>query len=227
MARNNCKNIFPNYDKRFQYPGKIGQIELFLEKSVAHPPTEIFRSSDEFRRRFNGPDTPKLPLVFKLDWGGEGDTVFLVQSLNDLEDLVHHAARCEASGQGGFLLQRYIPCGNRSLRVAVIGDIIKSYWRICEDRENFHASVSRGAKIDPTGNPVLKEIGEMMVSEFCRGAGINLAGLDVIFAEGEATPRPLLLEINYFFGRLGIGGSELYYRILIKAIKRWLKSLQA
>lgn len=225
MARNNCLNIFPNYDARFRYPGKIGQIRLFIEKAIAHPPTEIFRNSDEFRRRYSDPDALSLPLVFKLDWGGEGDTVFLVQSSDKLEELVTHAARCEASGHGGFLLQQYIPCGNRSLRVAVIGDRIISYWRICEDQNEFHASLSKGAKIDPGGDPVLRKMGADMVAELCRSASINLAGFDVIFAEGGSAPRPLLLEINYFFGRVGIGGSERYYRILIKAIKRWLKSL--
>ena len=153
MARNNCPNIFPNYDARFQFPGKIGQIELFIEKSIAHPPTEIFHNSEEFRRLYPSPDGLNLPLVFKLNWGGEGDTVFLVQSFGELEDLVAHASRCESSGQGGFLLQKYIPCGNRSLRVAVIGDSIKSYWRICENKTDFHASLSRGARIEPVGDP--------------------------------------------------------------------------
>jgi ribosomal protein S6--L-glutamate ligase len=34
-----------------------------------------------------------------------------------------------------------------------------------------------------------------------------------------------MLEINYFFGRIGLGGSQEYYRILRKAIKRWIASL--
>jgi ribosomal protein S6--L-glutamate ligase len=225
MARDNCPNIFPNYDARFHYPGKIGQINLFLEKSIAHPPTETFNSVEEFNSRYSGQRYPGLPLVFKLDWGGEGDTVFLVRSARELGDLVHHAACCEASGQTGFLLQQYIPTGNRSLRVTVIGDSILSYWRIGEDLAGFHASLSRGAKIDFEGDLVLKQAAEKVVKEFCRSNGINLAGLDVIFSEGDPAPQPLLLEINYFFGRVGLGGSEAYYRILKKAIRRWLKGI--
>lgn len=225
MARNNCLNVFPNYDARFNYPGKIGQIKLFLEKSIPHPPTEIFHSLDEFKRRYRGSMSPKLPIVFKLDWGGEGDTVFLVQSLDELDQLIIHAARCESSGQSGFLLQQYIPSANRSLRVAVIGDVVISYWRICEDQYGFHANLSKGAKIDQTGDPGLRKAAESVVTDFCRSTGINLAGLDVIFSEAESAPRPLLLEINYFFGRAGIGGSVAYYRILKKAIKRWLKTV--
>jgi ribosomal protein S6--L-glutamate ligase len=226
MARNNCQNIFPNYDARFRYPGKIGQIQLFLEKSIPHPPTEIFHSLAEFRRRYPGSDAPNLPVVFKLDWGGEGDTVFLVQSADEMDELISHVSRCEASGQSGFLLQKYIPSGKRSLRVAIIGDRIISYWRIREDQTGFHASLSKGAILDVAADPMLKKMAEKSVADFCRSAGINLAGLDVIFAEDESNPRPLLLEINYFFGRVGLGGSEEYYRILKKAIHRWLKAIK-
>lgn len=225
MARNNCRNIFPNYDVRFNYPGKIGQIKLFVEKSIAHPATEIFHSLAEFKRRYPGQSTPSLPLVFKLDWGGEGDTVFMVRSADELDELIHHAACCEASGHSGFLLQQYIPCGNRSLRVVVIDDRIISYWRTGGDPAGLHASLSKGAKINPAGDPVLKEAAEKVVAEFCRCTAINLAGLDVIFAEAESPPQPLLLEINYFFGRVGLGGSEAYYRTLKKAIRSWLKRI--
>ena len=227
MARNNCPNIFPNYDARFRYPGKIGQIKLFLDTSLPHPATETFYSLVEFQSRYPGPRLPHLPLVFKFDWGGEGDTVFLVQSPGELEELLQHTARCEASGQSGFMLQKYIPSGNRSLRVAVIGDSRISYWRIGKEPVGFHASLSKGAKIDTQADPGLKERAEMLVAEFCRRVGINLAGLDVIFAIDESSPQPLMLEINYFFGRVGLGGSEEYYRILKNAIKRWLKTIGA
>lgn len=52
-----------------------------------------------------------------------------------------------------------------------------------------------------------------------------MAGVDVIFDEGQDEPSPFLLEINYFFGRVGIGGSKEYYGILKKAIKRWLRTV--
>jgi ribosomal protein S6--L-glutamate ligase len=224
-ARNNCLNIFPNYDARFHYPGKTGQIRLFREKSIPHPPTEIFSSLDEFKRRYPGPYGPNLPLVFKFDWGGEGDTVFFVKSNDELERCIVSAARCEASGQNGFLIQEYIPCANRSLRVAVIGGCIISYWRTCRNQNGFHASLSKGAHIDRLGDPGLKERGEKIVAELCRRSAINLAGMDVIFAEGDYPMQPLMLEINYFFGRVGLGGSQEYYRILTKEIKRWLSSL--
>lgn len=227
MARNNCPHVFPNYDVRFQYPGKIGQIELFLEKSIQHPPTEIFHSVADFKSRYSGVKSTILPIVFKFDWGGEGDTVFLVKSLSELEKRLLHAARCEASGQIGFLLQQYIPSGKRSLRVTVIGESIISYWRSRIDQGGFHANVSKGAIIDQDADPQLREAAEKLVWRFCLKTGINLAGLDVIVDEGQEPPLPLLLEINYFFGRVGLGGSTEYYRILKRSIKRWLRTVHA
>jgi ribosomal protein S6--L-glutamate ligase len=227
MARENCRHVFPNYDSRFRYPGKIGQIELFRETSAPHPRTEIFRNTSEFRTQYPDDRYPSFPVVFKFDWGGEGDTVFLLQTPTDLKELLEHAGRCEASGQKGFLLQQHIISGNRSLRVAVIGERTISYWRTHAEENRFHASISKGAKVDLTSDPVLKQKAEGLVAEFCRGTQINLAGLDVIFAAEDSRPHPLLLEINYFFGRVGIGGSEAYYRILRKEIRRWLQRVGA
>jgi ribosomal protein S6--L-glutamate ligase len=225
MARANCPNVFPNYDTRFRYVGKIGQIRLFRETATPHPETDIFLSVAEFSDRFNIEGEWTFPLVFKFDWGGEGDTVSLVHSYNELANQLKHAARYEASGQKGFLLQKYIPTGNRSLRVAVIGDRLISYWRILDKAEQFHANVSKGAKVDSTSHPGLKQVAEAAVAGLCRRVAINLAGFDVIFAQDQVEPRPLLLEINYFFGRTGLGGSEKFYRILRQEIRRWLKGI--
>jgi ribosomal protein S6--L-glutamate ligase len=227
MACENCLHVFPNYDARFRYPGKTGQIRLFRDTDAPHPETEIFRNTSDFRMRYPDDRYPSFPVVFKFDWGGEGDTVFLLQTPADLKDLLQHADRCEASGQMGFLLQQYIVSGNRSLRVAVIGERTLSYWRTHADEKRFHASLSKGAHVDLTSDPVLKQTAEKLVAGFCRRAKINLAGLDVIFAAEEPPQPPLLLEINYFFGRVGLGGSEAYYRILRKEIRQWLKRVGA
>jgi ribosomal protein S6--L-glutamate ligase len=38
----------------------------------------------------------------------------------------------------------------------------------------------------------------------------------------EDDPEPLFLEINYYFGRRGLGGSERYYSMVHQAIREWL-----
>ncbi|MCU0540303.1 MAG: glutathione synthase [Desulfobacterales bacterium] len=222
MARANCRRVFPNYDARFRFPGKTGQIRLFREWGIPHPATEAYESLADFRNRNPSNLSFGFPLVFKFDWGGEGDTVFLAENRNDLDELLVHAARCERSGQRGFLLQQFVSCQGRSLRVAVIGKRLLSYWRVTEGPGTFKASLSGGARVDTDSDPLLKKAAESLVAGFCRDAGINLAGLDLIYADKEAPPTPLLLEINYFFGRVGLGGSAAYYKLLEHEIRGWI-----
>ncbi len=222
MARTNCARVFPNYDARFRFPGKTGQIRLFRETRAPHPATDTYDDLADFRNRSPFSSCFGFPLVFKFDWGGEGDTVFLAKNQSGLDELLEHADRCERSGQRGFLLQQFVNCGGRSLRVVVIGQRVISYWRVGECPGTFKASLSGGARIDTDSDPGLKEAAERLVAGFCRDAGINLAGLDVLYAIDHLPPRPLVLEVNYFFGRVGLGGSEAYYELLMDEIHCWL-----
>jgi ribosomal protein S6--L-glutamate ligase len=228
MAQANCPNVFPNYDARFKYPGKIGQTKLFRELNATHPPTEIFSNIALFQRKYrNHPDQlrSRYPLVFKLDWGGEGETVYRIASAEDLQKLLTQIAEFERTGQSGFLLQEFVPCGDRTLRVVVIGRQIVSYWRIQQSRGAFHTSLSKGAVIDLKADPGLQQTGVAAVKKLCQKTGINLAGFDVIYSAEMDDPAPMLLEINYFFGRKGLGGSEAYYKLLQKEIRAWLAEL--
>ena len=228
MARANCRHVFPNYDARFRYPDKIGQIELFRDFHIAHPASEIFLNIASYQKTIKqGASQIGLayPFVFKLDWGGEGDTVFLVESQEGLDRILSQTAEFEKSGQSGFLLQEYIACGNRTLRVVVIGQRILSYWRIQEEQGGFYTNLGRGAVIDADAEPWLQNKAIALVRQICHKTGINLAGLDVIFPAEMDDPDPLLLEINYFFGRRGLGGSKAYYQILLEEIQSWIDGL--
>ena len=225
MATANCRHVFPDYNTRFNFPGKIGQIKLFRETNTAHPAAELYTSAAEFKKYYGktvGGISCGLPCVFKFDWGGEGETVYLLKSIDDLADVLDKAAVFEKSGQRGFLLQQYIPTHGNTLRVIIIGQAIISYWRIQQSSDGFMSSVSRGAHIDSASQPELQNIARSLVNEFCAETGINLAGFDVIFSGEEKNSQPLLLEINYFFGRKGLGGSDAFYEILKKEINTWL-----
>lgn len=229
MARENCKNIFPNYDARFKYPGKTGQILLFQKSKTVHPATRIYASVDTLRgkdgniKKANLPF--KYPFVLKFDWGGEGETVQLVKTYAGFEKELVKAEEYEKTGQKGFLLQEYIESGKRSLRVAVIGGKLISYWRVQKNPDIFCAGLSKGAVADFDSDPALIRIAEERVRDFCGKTGINLAGFDLLFSTGRKDCEPLFLEINYFFGRRGLGGSGNFYKALNSEIIKWLKSL--
>ena len=228
MARDNCRHVFPDYETRFNYPGKIGQMRLFQTNGTAHPHAETYASLDDFRRQY-GDDSKDiafgLPCVFKFDWGGEGETVYLINSRKDLKTVLKKAADFEKSGQKGFLLQEYVPTEGKTLRVVIIGRTLISYWRVQENTDSFMSSVSRGARIDATAEPERQDVAKVFVKNLCNKTGINLAGFDVIFAPVKEYIKPLMLEINYFFGRRGLGGSDAFYEILKQEVHNWLANV--
>ncbi len=227
MARNNCPHVFPNFDARYAHPGKTGEIRLFRRFDAIHPAASLFADLAAFHEEFD-PEHGRLPFdfpfVFKFDWGGEGNTVFLVKSGPDLIDILQKAASFEKNGHFGFLIQEYIPLVNGTLRVVVIGKRFISYWRIREDPESFYDSVAKGGRIDADAEPDFQRAAVHAVASLCEKTGIDLAGFDVIFPRGSETISPHFLEINYFFGRRGLGGSEKYYEILIEEIENWIES---
>jgi ribosomal protein S6--L-glutamate ligase len=231
MARRICPHVFPNYDARFQYPGKFGQARLFQETGVPHPRTEIFTQanlSDPLHEDLLRNPPFYFPFVFKFDWGGEGETVFLVDSAPAFEKILARAVSYEKTGQYGFLLQEFIPSQARSLRVVVIHQRFVSYWRVQEDDDAFYTNLKKGAKIDSHANPEIQEAGVAAAKKFCRNTKIDLGGFDFLFSETalqQGLIEPLFLEINYFFGRQGLGGSEAYYQMLHEEINNWVNQL--
>ena len=222
MARTNCSRIFPNLDVRFDHPGKRGQIRLFEQLGIAHPRTRCFPCAAAFQQA-RAPI--EYPAVIKLDWGGQGDTVFKVDHDEDLDHAMRQVLASEASGQSGFLIQKYIPCGHASLRVAVIGRRLISYWRRQETPGQFGTSVAGGARIDHAADPDRQVAARSVAADFCRRTGLQLAGFDFIFDARDRLPQPLMLEVNYYFGRSGLGGSEAFYRILADEVDAWLAGL--
>ena len=140
--------------------------------------------------------------------------------------MIEKAAAWERSGQNGFLIQEFIPTDGRSLRVAVIGSRRLSYWRVPADSGGFGTALSKGAVIDAKSDPHLQATGIDTANRLCEKTGINLAGIDLIFSEKTEKPSPILLEINYFFGRTGIGGSERFYQIFADEVEKWLRQIQ-
>ena len=231
MAKDNCAHVFPDYDARFAFPEKIGQTKLFQEKGVPHPQTIFYENSvlaaTDYDALLNTPPFD-LPFVFKFNWGGEGETVFCLDSREAVEKALKKIILYEKSGQYGFLLQEFVPSKGRSLRVVVIHQSYISYWRVQDDVHGFYTNLTKGAKIDLVSDPALQEAAIVATRKFCDQTKINLAGFDFLFSEQDLAAgriQPLFLEINYFFGRKGLGGSEKYYKILQTEIDSWIKQI--
>jgi ribosomal protein S6--L-glutamate ligase len=190
-----------------------------------HPETRCYNSVADYRR-----SSPQIafPAVVKFYWGGQGDTVFKVTNRDELSKVLERANDFESTGQNGFLIQQFIAAGERSLRVVVIGSRFISYWRVQSEKDAFGTSLADGASIDHTADRHLQKAAKDRAKHFCRETGLQLAGFDFIFDEAnvDATQvAPLIIEINFYFGRTGLGGSDAYYRLLAEEVDKWLAAL--
>lgn len=228
MCRKHCLHVFPNYDVRFDFPGKVGQAKLFQKMGSPFPRTYAFDRLSSYVNQ-GGQNSCKdslgFPWVFKFDWGGEGEGIFLLKTEKALEEVLQKAQVAEQGGLEGFLLQEYVPCGGRSLRVVIIGQELFSYWRCQQDATHFLTNLKAGAVVDHASDPELQEEGKKVVNGFCSKTGLNLAAFDIIFSERQRPPKAFFLEINYFFGRQGLGGSFKYYDLVDKAVAHWLEGM--
>lgn len=223
MAVQNAAKVFPDYNARFKYPGKVGQAGLFKNFGAAHPHTMAFDRYGAFLEKYKNTDLPPIefPCVFKLNWGGEGESVFLLENQSDFQSAINMAQNFEAAGQFGFLFQQYIQTNGRSLRVVVLNETIITYWRVASKKNPFCAGISKGGTIDHESDKHLMALAKKSVQDLCEKTGINLAGFDLVFNGPDL--QPLFLEINFFFGRQGLGGSKKYYKMLEQAISAWIQ----
>ncbi len=220
IAAQSCAHVFPDYEARFRYPGKVGFARLCGEKGLPHPRTRVFSNVDEARkidaqRRF--------PLVMKSDSGGEGHGVYPVRNSEELKRALRELELMERGGWTGLVEQEFIESGGRDLRVVVMGNQTFAYWRKAADSDDFKHHLGSGGILDLESDPELRRKGIALVERACALTGINLAGFDVLFRNGNE--EPLLLEVNYFFGRRGLGGSESFYNLLRKAVDQWVAGL--
>jgi len=216
--------VFPEYGVRFKYPGKTGQAKLFQEFSIPHPETRCWRSTAEltvFLKKGN-PLPHGFPFFLKIDGLHEGEGVFFIEEEANLRDVLGQLREREASGVCSFLTQSAVPTYGNILRAVIIGMNTYTFWKRPGQKGGMITNTSKGGRIDQEWLPDLQERAAAAAREVSLKTGINLAAIDFAAAVEEPDPQLLVLEINYFFARRGLGGTTRYYRILYDAVRRWL-----
>lgn len=216
--------LFPDYEARFHYPGKMGQNRLFNEIGCRHPRTIPWASVAEFEvaHRDKGIFPHKIPFLLKANTTHEGEGVYLIVDRHSLEDSLGRLSGLEHADSGGFISQELISSGGNVLRVVIIGQEMTSYWKRPERSGQFITSIGRDARVDKEWRKDLQERARAAAVRISSDTGINIAALDFVFPLSEPEPQPYILEINYYFGRRGLGGSVNFYRLLYGAVREWL-----
>jgi ribosomal protein S6--L-glutamate ligase len=149
--------------------------------------------------------------------------VYLVKDLSSLSEALRHLGHQERSGLSGFVTQALVASNGNVLRVVIIGKRTISYWKRPSKPEQVITTISRDAVIDHDWRPDLQEKGKRHAQALAGKTGINLAAMDFVYPLWDNSAEPLFLEINYYFGRRGLGGTENYYRLLNTAVQDWLR----
>ena len=223
-CQSSSAELFPNYDVRFKYQGKIGQFFLFKEFQLPHPHTIPWVSVNEFRRANHRNWLPhNFPFLLKGDRSHEGEGVFLITDPEALESTLRIFGEWEKTGQPGFISQALIPSGGNVLRVVLLGNKIITYWKRPLLEGSLITTLSRNAVVDKDWKKDLQEKGRMQATVFAEKTGSDVVAMDYVFPMEHPEPEPHLLEVNYYFGRRGLGGSLNYYRLLYEALQEWLQ----
>ena len=226
-CRNAGVKIFPDYKMRFKYPGKMGQSRLFGDFDLPHPKTSCLETVAAYLQ--GNPEIDVLlqqgPFVMKANMSHEGEGVFLVKDEDSFHEALRRFTLKERAGVKGFVVQKFIPCGGNVLRSVIMGKDIISYWKRPGSQGQQITTISKGALIDKAWQPGLLKMGEKCGRFLMEKTGINLAAVDFLIPSSGRDRSPLFLEINYYFGRKGLGGMENYYRLLFQAVQEWLMDL--
>ena len=219
-----CAFIFPNYEMRFKYPGKMGQSLLFKDFGFSHPVTLRWLTVDKFKKTYPDPELfpHNLPFLIKDDKSHEADGVYFVEDRSSLSEALDYLILRERSGMSGFVTQEFVPSGGNVLRAVIIGKRVIAYWKRPNKPGQVITTISRDAIIDSEWRPDLQKKGKEQAHALTEKTGINLAAVDFVFPFSLKDHEPYILEINYFFGRRGLGGTENYYRLLYQAVQDWL-----
>jgi ribosomal protein S6--L-glutamate ligase len=208
-----ARHWFPRLRAKHVYEGKTRQVMLFRELNIRHPESLLFESSAELMRYFNSEGVPwEYPLVLKGDLGGGGSAVFPIYRH---EDVSRHIGKIPSDQP--MLLQRWVEHGGKDLRVVTYGqDLAVSYFRVGGGQ--FYNNVCRGGRMDHDGWPEQQAKGIEASQALCRRAMIDIAGFDLMFPdEGE----PVFVEINFNFGRKGLGGLAGHRKYEFEAVRKW------
>jgi ribosomal protein S6--L-glutamate ligase len=219
------KPHFPRPAVQLSLDGKVGKHLLFTRLNLPCPRTLVFSDLEAAARSWRAGELARVglapPLVAKGAGDGEGRNVFLVRDPNELLSLADELETACTFGPPGLVLQELVDSGGRDLRVVLVGDHQQAYWRVGQTGD-FRNNLSQGGRVEREAWPDDMAAGLDLARRLQAAAGLDLAGVDVLV---PTCGGPLLLEINFYFGRQALGGLDSLRRLWLTAVRRWLVGL--
>jgi ribosomal protein S6--L-glutamate ligase len=219
------KPHFPRPRAHLTHDGKVGNFRLFRKLGLPHPRTLEFPGLEQAAACWEAGGLARAglapPLTAKGAGGGMGDNVFLVHDPDQLRGLGGRLETACARGPSGLVLQEFVDTGGRDVRAVLVGAWRDAFWRVGRPGE-FRSNLSQGGRVErPAGDPGLER--SLALARRLQGlAGLDLAAVDILVSPQAG---PLLLEINFYFGREALGGRRAFAGIYRAQVRSWLAGL--
>ena len=177
------------------------------KKDIAIPPTIIapktFESINFNNTSFVDKAISKLglPLIIKEAYGSFGQQVYLLNSKEEILDLIKNKIIYK-----DFLFQKFIKtsCG-KDIRVNIVGGkIVNAIYR--ENKSDFKSNISNGGSAKVIKLNSKQE--EIALKAF-NALNLDFAGIDILFGENDL---PIICEVNsnfHFYSTYKVSGINL------------------
>ena len=196
---------------------------IFWLRKTRFPKTMQWDSIDHFIEALNNVFPHEFPFLIKEDRRHEAEGIHIIRDDRDIDVSLNKISKRYNLKTTRFISQDFIYAKGNALRVVIMEDSYISYWKRAANPGQEISTISNGAIVDKKWEPQLQEKGIKMAKLLSEKTGINLAAVDFIFDLNKSDPDPLLLEINYSFGRTGLGGTINYYKLLFKVLTKWME----
>lgn len=184
-----CDNKFETYYQIWEWNRRNGaKKQIQIIPTIAAPMT--YDNIGYNRLDFVGQviDSLGLPLVIKECYGSFGMQVYLAERKEDVLDYTKKLA-----GKP-FLYQKYLEKSRgRDVRLQVVGDkVVASMYRFSETGD-FRANITNGGSMKAYV-PSKRECD--LAVQAVRVLGLDFAGVDLLFSEGESGEADVVCEVN-------------------------------
>ncbi len=214
------KPHFPDQSLRIGWRNKVDQLNSFHLWGVDYPKTLVFEDLNSlFAHSTLLSQRPGFPFLIKSANEHEGNNILLVEDEKGLEEL--YGKRQDIFLSSPLLVQEYIESQGYVLRVVTLYKDYVGYWK---KGDSLVVNISKGAKIVEDFRPELIREGIESVRRVKTQTRLDLAAVDMVFSLKEPA-CPYWLEVNFFFGRKGLGGRHGFYKLLLSSVSHWLTDL--
>lgn len=181
---NNSKAIEICDDKSYTYL-ILKQDNIPVPKTIVSPMTYENIGYTNYTFLDSVMEELDFPIVVKECYGSFGKQVYLV---HNYDELLQKVKDC---GMRPLLFQQYVTTSfARDIRIQVVGNRVVAAMYRYSDNGDFRANISNGGKMkyyQPTREQ------EILAIRCCKTIGLDFAGVDLLFGEGE---DPLVCEVN-------------------------------